>query len=219
MFPEEMPKPGDFMTILKEIPEYFDFLQKIFGGAIADITKDFDVILINTIKAAGGLPNISASASIGITVPVPNLNVPLMSIAKQIEDVLIKINLIKKLILQKAKEILNKIKKLEGVSLYLNLPEEFLLILFVLIEAEFIYANLPIVMDKILNYFINLFVKKFTELVRPIIDSIFDVVEKIKEIVPPVEDLLQLFWAIPNNGDLCVNLALNIALPNMWGII
>lgn len=37
--------------------------------------------------------------------------------------------------------------------------------------------------------------------------------------MPPVQDLIQLFFAVPNNADLCVNCALNIALPEIWGIV
>lgn len=35
----------------------------------------------------------------------------------------------------------------------------------------------------------------------------------------PLDDLLQLAWAIPNQADFCFNLALNIALPDMWGLV
>lgn len=55
-------------------------------------------------------------------------------------------------------------KNLQAPELFINMPEDFFLILEVLVEAEFIYNNLPIVIDKILEYFINLFVKKFAEI-------------------------------------------------------
>ena len=37
--------------------------------------------------------------------------------------------------------------------------------------------------------------------------------------MPPLSDLLQLAFAIPNQADLCFNIALNIALPEIYGII
>lgn len=99
------------------------------------------------------------------------------------------------------------------------MPKDFFLILEVLVEAEFIYANLHIVMDKLLEFFMNLLVKKFTECASKIIDQLFSIWSKVIEIVPPLDDLLKLAWAIPNKADFCCNIALNIALPNMWSII
>jgi len=89
----------------------------------------------------------------------------------------------------------------------------------VLIEAEFIYSNLPIVMDKILEFILNLLVEKFAKCAEKIINQIFKIWKKVCQIVPPLEDLLQLCWAIPNKADLCVNIALNIAMPQIWSII
>jgi hypothetical protein len=40
----------------------------------------------------------------------------------------------------------------------------------------------------------------------------------VVEIVPPLQQLLELCWAIPNQADFCCNMALNIALPEMWDI-
>lgn len=99
------------------------------------------------------------------------------------------------------------------------MPGDFFLILEVLVEATFIYSNLPIVLDKILEYFLNLMVQKFAEIASAIIDKLFGIWEKVIEIVPPLDELLKLAWAIPNQADFCVNIALNIALPEMWGII
>ena len=93
------------------------------------------------------------------------------------------------------------------------MPKEFLLILDVLTEAEFIYSNLPIVLDKILEFIMNLLVEKFAKCAEMIIEQIFKIWKKVCQIVPPLEDLLQLCWAIPNKADLCCNIALNIALP------
>lgn len=70
------------------------------------------------------------------------------------------------------------------------MPDEFLLIMELLIEIEFIYANLSIVMDKLLEFFMNLMVEKFAELAEKIIDKIFEVWEKVIEIVPPLDELL-----------------------------
>ena len=77
-------------------------------------------------------------------------------------------------------------KNLQAPELFINMPEDFFLILEVLVEAEFIYNNLPIVIDKILEYFINLFVKKFAEIAQKIIDKIMKVWKKVVKIVPPL---------------------------------
>ena len=58
--------------------------------------------------------------------------------------------------------ILEKLKSISAPDLYINVPADFLTIMEVMIEAEFIYANLHMVMDKILEFFINLFVQQFT---------------------------------------------------------
>lgn len=142
-----------------------------------------------------------------------------MSISKQVEDLMKKIQVIKEIIRQKARQILAKLKSLAAPELFINVPEDFLLILEVLVEAEFIYANLPIVMDKLLEFFINLFVEKFSRVATAIIGKIFAIWEKVTEIVPPLQDLLEMCWAIPNTADCCFNCALNIALPEMWGIV
>lgn len=147
---------------------------------------------------------------------LPPLKIPLMSISKQMEDLMRKIYVLKEMIRARAKKILEKLKKLEAPELYICKPKEFELILWTLVEAEFIMNNLPIVMDKILEYFMNLFVKKFAEEAQKIIDKIFEVWKKVIEIVPPLQDLIQLCWAIPNQADACCNLALNAALQIMW---
>ena len=110
-------------------------------------------------------------------------------------------------------------KNLQAPELFINVPSDFLLILEVLVEATFIYANLHIVMDKLLEFFINLFVEKFAAIASAIIDKIFDIWKKVIEIVPPLQELLEMCWAIPNTADCCFNCALNIALPEMWGIV
>lgn len=210
-----------FLQPLKEIPEYFDFIQKLMGGAIADICKNCDKLFTDVVKAAKGLAGMSMSASLGLSIkiPKPDLSIPLMSISKQIEDVFNKIMVIKEMIRQKAKQILKKLKSLQAPELYITMPKEFLLILDVLTEAEFIYNNLPIVLDKILEYIMNLLVAKFAEIAEKIINQIFKIWKKVCQIVPPLEDLLNLCWAIPNKADLCCNIALNIAMPQIWAIV
>lgn len=99
-------------------------------------------------------------ASLNVSIP---LQVHMMSISKQIEDVMRKIYAIKELIRAKAKLILEKLKKMEAPELYICKPKEFELILWTLIEAEFIMNNLPIVLDKILEYFMNMFVAEFSK--------------------------------------------------------
>lgn len=118
-----------------------------------------------------------------------------------------------------AKQVIGKLKSLEAPALYIKMPEEFLLIMELLIEIEFIYANLSTVMDKIIEFFLNLMVEEFAKLAEAIIDKVFSIWEKVIEIVPPLEDLLNMCWAVPNQADLCCNIALNIALPQMWSII
>jgi hypothetical protein len=54
--------------------------------------------------------------------------------------------------------ILEKLKSLSAPELFLKMPSDFFVILEVLVEAEFIYANLHIVIDKIIEFFINLLV-------------------------------------------------------------
>ena len=207
-----------WMECCKELVEYFDFVQKVMGGAINEVCKCCEKLFTDVVKAAGGL-KVTLNASISCSFPVPNLAVPLMSISKQVEDLLKKVQVIKEIIRQKARQILAKLKNLQAPELFINMPEDFFLILEVLVEAEFIYANLHIVMDKILEYFINLFVKKFSEIAQAIIDKIFSIWKKVVSIVPPLQDLLEMCWAIPNTADCCFNCALNIALPEMWGII
>ena len=222
-------KPGwgevcsKWMKPLKEIPEYFDFIQKVMGGAINQVCGAMDK-MFETVCEIGqmmynGQISIDVNVSLSVQFPKPPLHVPLMSISKQIEDVMNKIMVIKEIIRQTAKQIIKKIKSLEAPELYINAPKEFFTILEVLVEAEFIYANLPIVMDKLLEYFLNLFVEKFAGRAAAIIDQIFSIWKKVTEIVPPLQDLLEMCWAIPNTADFCCNMALNIALPEMWSIV
>lgn len=210
--------PAAWMECVKELVEYFDFVQKVFGGAINEVCKCCDKLFTQVVNAAGGL-QVSLSAQVSVSFPMPPLAVPLMSISKQVEDLLKKVQIIKEIIRQKARQILAKLKNLAAPELFINVPSDFFTILEVLVEAEFIYANLPIVMDKILEFFINLFVKKFSEIASAIIDKIFAIWKKVVEIVPPLQDLVEMCWAIPNTADCCFNCALNIALPEMWGIV
>ena len=205
-----------WMKPLKELVEYFDFVQKVFGGAIAEICQGCEELFTQVCNAAAGM---LSSAGIGVSFPIPDLSVPLMSISKQIEDVFNKIMVLKEIIRQKAKMLLSRLKSLSAPDLYINLPKDFFVIFEVLVEAQFIYANLHIVMDKILEFFLNLFVQQFAQIAESIIGQIFGIWKKVIEIVPPLQDLLELCWAIPNQADLCVNLALNIALPNMWAMV
>ena len=87
---------------------------------------------------------------------------------------------------------------MEAPELYICKPKEFELILWTLIEAEFIMNNLPIVLDKILEYFMNIFVSEFCKYAEQIIAKIFEVWKKVIEIVPPLQDLVEIAWAIPN---------------------
>ena len=214
---------GGYLEIVKEIPEYFDFIQKVMGGAIGEICGGMDKMFQNVCsigkQIASGQVKVSVNASVNVYFPTPPLSVPLMSISKQIEDVLNKIMIIKEIVRQMARQIIEKIKSLEAPQLFINMPGDFFEILEVLVEAYFIYANLPIVLDKILIFFINMFVEKFAGRASEIIDKLFGIWEKVVEIVPPLDDLLKLAWAIPNAADFCVNVALNIALPDIWGMV
>ena len=62
--------------------------------------------------------------------------------------------------------ILYKLRSLEAPDLTIVPPEELSLVMEVLIEIEFIYQNLHIVIDKILEIVINEFVKQFTDYAR-----------------------------------------------------
>ena len=70
-----------FLEPVKELIEYFDFVQKVMGGAINMICKCCDKLFTDVVNAATGF---LMNASVGITVkfPIPNLAVPLMSISK-----------------------------------------------------------------------------------------------------------------------------------------
>ena len=187
---DEFKDPGDgscipkcVYDIVKEIPEFFDFIQKVMGGAIADIMYSTEDI-VNGIWATVN-KSISMGVDVSLNVSIP-LHVPMMSISKQIEDVMRKIYAIKELIRAKACLILEKLKKMEAPELYICKPKEFELILWTLIEAEFIMNNLPIVLDKILEYFMNIFVAEFSKYAEKIIEKIFEVWKKVIEIVPPL---------------------------------
>lgn len=73
-----------FLQPLKEIPEYFDFIQKVMGGAIAEICKDCDKLFTDVIGAAKGLAGMSMNAMLGVSISVlkPDFKIPLMSISK-----------------------------------------------------------------------------------------------------------------------------------------
>lgn len=188
------------------------------GGAINEVCKCCEKLFTDVVKAGGGL-QVTLNAQVQVQFPIPPLSIPLMSISKQIEDLFKKVQIIKEIIRQKGRQVLEKLKSLQAPELFINVPSDFLLILEVLVEASFIYANLHLVIDKILEYFINLFVEKFAAIASAIIDKIFGIWQKVIEIVPPLQDLLEMCWAIPNTADCCCNCALNIALPEMWSII
>ena len=223
---EKYNDPGDgscipeWMKPLKVIPEYLDFIQKVFGGAINDIWKQCDQLVQTAYAAVDAWSKaVDAGVTVQVNFPQPPLHVPMMAISKQMEDVLNKIYVIKEMIRLKAKMILKKLKSLEAPELYINMPVEFELILWTLVEAEFIMNNLSIVLDKILEYFINLLVQEFAYYAEMIIDKIFEIWDKVTEIVPPLQDLVELAWAIPNQADACVNIALNIALPEIYAMV
>lgn len=245
--------PGDYMTILKEIPEYFDFIQKIMCGAIAEVTKDFEQVFENACNCCGGMYNacmgatsaqLGGSCTVDMSAIKACLHVPMMSIGKQVEDLLNKFSVIKEIIRAKAREIVEKLKSMESPELYVSLPEEFRELMSVLMEAEFIMSNLPIAMDKIIEFIINIFVQQFTQIAEQIANTILgiflkilqaagqllDVVKTITDtlgltgIIPEplgsiVDELLKfpdILWVIPNQADFFFNKALNIALPMVW---
>lgn len=115
------------------------------------------------------------SVSAAVAFPIPPLSVPLMSISKQVEDIMRKIMVIKEIIRQKAKMVIERLKSLQASELFIMMPRDFLLIMEVLIEIQFIYSNLHIVMDRILEFFINLLVQRFAEIADRIIAQIFDI--------------------------------------------
>lgn len=90
-------KGKKWMEPVKELVEHFDFIQKIMGGAINEVFKAGDKLFTEVVKASGGL-QVQLNAQVSVKTPKPPLHVPLMSISKQIEDVLKKIQVIKEII-------------------------------------------------------------------------------------------------------------------------
>ena len=64
-----------------------------------------------------------------------------------------------------------------------------------------------------------MFVQKFAKLAKQIIDKVFDIWKMGIEIVPPLEDLLDMCWKVPNQADTCCNGALNLTLPQVVQVV
>ena len=132
------------------------------------------------------------------------------------EDVLNKIELIKELIMKKAKDVLKKIKSISAPELYITKPKEFKDIMEVLVEVEFILSHLPIVLDKIFSFYMNYAVEFFMTVLENSIAAIFKLWNAIIEYIPPAKYLLKLLFGTVISADDCFNVALNIALPEIW---
>lgn len=81
----------------------------MFGGAIAEVMKDCDKVInqawdqaMNAISSLSANAQLSACVNLDVQLPAACLSVPLMSISKQIEDVMKKIYVIKEIIRIKA---------------------------------------------------------------------------------------------------------------------
>ena len=67
------------------------------GGAINEVCKCCEKLFTDVVNAAGGL-QVTINANLQCAFPLPPLSVPLMSISKQVEDALKKIQVIKEII-------------------------------------------------------------------------------------------------------------------------
>ena len=96
--PDFAPAPSPWMKPVKELVEYFDFIQKIMGGAIGEVCKTCDKMFDDVVNIANKISGMSISAQLEVKFPVPDLSVPLMSISKQLEDVMQKLMVIKEIV-------------------------------------------------------------------------------------------------------------------------
>ena len=203
----------------QELSDFFDFVQDVMGGAIDVVWDGGKEMYQQVTKCCGGYNEEKIKEAIKNGAckdfPTPPLNVPNMSIGKQMNDFQDKLQIIKEIVKQKAKMVLYKLRSLEGPDMSMVPPKDLMLVMEVLIEVEVIYQNLHIVIDKIVELIINMFVQKFTELAKQIIDKVFKIWKMVVEIVPPLEDLLDMCWKVPNQADTCCNGALNLALPQV----
>ena len=199
----------------QELCEFFDFVQNIMGGAIGAVWNGGKEMFQNVAGCCGGYNESAIKQAIKngacSNFPMPPMNVPNMSIGKQMEDVQQKLSVMKEIVRQKAKMVLYKLRSMEGPDMSAVPPSQMMLLMEVLIEVEVIYQNLPIVIDKILELIINQFVQKFAAVASAIIDQVFAIWKDVLEIVPPLEDLLNMCWGVPNQADTCCNGALNLA--------
>lgn len=254
--------PGDLMSVIKEIPEYFDFVQKLMGGALGEIQKDCEKKLdelFNQLENAQVSSIATAVMARDASAPIDPitleqqidaqikkcLHVNIMSISKQIEEIQKKIQMIKKVIMLKAKAICKKLKSLEVPDVSICPPAEFIQILDVLTEAQFIMSNLPVVIDKIWNFILNMFVEMFTKIADEIASKVIDIIKTIldaaKQLIGTLKDITgmlglslpeplatlvdvliqipEILWIIPNQADYFFNCAANVALPQMYDMI
>lgn len=86
-----------------------------------------------------------------------------MSIGKQVEDSQSKLSVIKEMIRQKAKMVWHRLRSLEGPDMSKVPPGQMKLLMEVLIEVEVIYQNLHMVIDKIVEVILNMFVQQFAK--------------------------------------------------------
>lgn len=143
----------------QELCEFFDFVQDVMGGAIAEVWKGGKEMFQKVAGCCGGYNESAIKQAIKngscSNFPTPPMNVPNMSIGKQMEDVQQKLSVMKEIIRQKAKMVLYKLRSMEGPDMSSVPPAQMKLLMEVLIEVEVIYQNLPIVIDKILELIIN----------------------------------------------------------------
>ena len=151
----------------KEISELFDFVQDIFGGAIDAVWDGSKEMFEKVAKCCGGYDEESIKKAVKEgqcgDFPKPPLNVPNMSIGKQVEDSQSKLSVIKEMIRQKAKMVWHRLRSLEGPDMSKVPPGQMKLLMEVLIEVEVIYQNLHMVIDKIVEVILNMFVQQFAK--------------------------------------------------------
>ena len=64
-------------------------------------------------------------------------------------------------------------------------------------------------MGKIMEFYLNKYTGKFSVLADNLLMKIMNIWGDVIEIVPPLDDLLKVAKAIPNDADQCNNCAMN----------
>ena len=221
-----------------KIPKHYDFLQNYFQGAIAEVTKNLQELVMNLMNQAvnsivGSLSGREASTrdSIGVGVNVGgigvgiSLNVPMMSVAKQVEEVVGKACALKEIVRRKAEEIVKQIKNLDVSEMYKRATKEFKKTIAFLTKCLFAMSNIAIAIDKIINYYFNFYTKKFTSCCQGIINSALELfmqhLKLLSEVisVDAIQGCYETFLGIAKKAETCCNQAFNIALSEIGPLV